>query len=207
MLNIVRRSFARAPKNEFRRFFNSDKNEAVGVVARYNQLLITNPLVTKGVTSGLIVGFGDALCQVVIEDGKFDLQRMLRMGFLGTFLVAPALHVWYGYLHRLIPSQTTMGAVQRLALDQTVFGPSFIPVFFGTLFTLEGRPHELVPYLRENYIDTVFVNWKLWIPGNFINFRFVPPQFQVLWANAVALVWNTYLSWSSHKDEHAKTEA
>lgn len=100
----------------------------------------------------------------------------------------------------MIPAATTKAAVQRLALDQTVFGPAFIPVFFTALFTLEGKSDKIVPHLKENYVDTLFTNWKLWIPGNFVNFRFVPPQFQVLFANAVALIWNTYLSWSGHKE-------
>lgn len=185
-----------------RKCSSESKGDSKGVVARYNEMLEKYPLVTKGITSGLIVGFGDIMCQLGIEKSEFDVKRALRMGFLGTVLVAPALHVWYGFLHRTIPAQTSIGALKRLAMDQTIFGPSFIPIFFASLFALEGRPHEIVPHLKANYFDTVLVNWKLWIPANFVNFRFVPPHFQVLWANAVALIWNTYLSWSSHKDDH-----
>ena len=32
-----------------------------------------------------------------------------------------------------------------------------------------------------------------------INFRFVPVHHQVLFANVVALVWNTYLSFATNK--------
>ena len=143
------------------------------------------------------------LCQKAIEKkNQMEWSRVGRMTVLGAFLVAPALHVWYGYLHRLIPATTTVAAIQRLALDQTIFGPLFIPVFFSSLFALEGRVNEIIPHLKENYVDNLLMNWKLWIPGNFVNFRFVAPQFQVLFANAVALVWNTYLSYSGHQDHH-----
>jgi hypothetical protein len=38
----------------------------------------------------------------------------------------------------------------------------------------------------------------LWIPANFVTFRFVPLRFQVLFANVIALGWNAYLSWATH---------
>lgn len=41
-------------------------------------------------------------------------------------------------------------------------------------------------------------NWKLWVPFQFINFRFVPPQLQVAAANVCAVVWNVILSLLSH---------
>ena len=42
-------------------------------------------------------------------------------------------------------------------------------------------------------------NWQLWGPAQAINFKFVPVQFQVMFANFVAVAWNTYLSWKSHQ--------
>lgn len=44
----------------------------------------------------------------------------------------------------------------------------------------------------------VTANWKLWIPFQFFNFRFVPPQLQVAAANVCALAWNVILSLLSH---------
>ena len=41
-------------------------------------------------------------------------------------------------------------------------------------------------------------NWKLWVPFQFLNFRFVPPQLQVAAANVCAVVWNVILSLLSH---------
>jgi len=46
----------------------------------------------------------------------------------------------------------------------------------------------------------MIVNWKLWPAANFVNFKFVPVQLQVLFANFVALIWNTYLSWATSRD-------
>ena len=71
-------------------------------------------------------------------------------------------------------------------------------MFFGSLATLEGRIDELPDRLRNHWRGAVFTNWKIWIPAQVLNFGFVPLQYQVLFANVVALVWNTYLSWVTH---------
>ncbi len=102
-------------------------------------------------------------------------------------------------LNKLIAAPTTAGAVKRLLLDQFVWAPIFITGFFAALLTCEGRPQQIPAKLESDLKDAVLTNWKLWIPAQFINFRFMPPQLQVLFANAVALVWNTYLAWATHK--------
>eukprot|EP00941_MAST-03F_sp_MAST-3F-sp1_P003344 g3344.t1 len=177
-------------------------SNSVGILGMYSSLLVSHPLLTKSITSGVLVAAGDAVCQLAIEQQSLDMKRLLRMAFLGTALIGPTLHIWYGRLHKLVPAQTTVGALQRLALDQLVFGPTFIVIFFTALFGLEGRIADIPQHLRENYIESVLTNWTMWVPGNFINFRFVPPHYQVLFSNFIALFWNTYLSWNGHRGEH-----
>jgi len=49
-----------------------------------------------------------------------------------------------------------------------------------------------------DWATVVTANWKLWIPFQFLNFRFVPPQLQVAAANVCAMAWNVILSLLSH---------
>ena len=44
---------------------------------------------------------------------------------------------------------------------------------------LEGKGAEAPARLRRDLPDIVRSNWLLWVPFQFINFRFVPPQLQV----------------------------
>ena len=55
----------------------------------------------------------------------------------------------------------------------------------------------------------MLANWKLWVPFQFLNFRFVPPQLTVAAANCCAVVWNVILSLLSHRavEPGAKAEA
>jgi len=187
---------------QLRRFSQSASDKTGGIAAWYNGLLEKSPLLTKAVTSALIVLGGDLGCQLFIEGGSIDFARLARMFFLGGVLVAPVLHVWYGALFRWFPSPSIRGVLTRVVLDQAVFAPIFCGVFFTAIFATEGRLDQLENHLRENYVDAVKVNWMMWIPAQIINFKFVPPQLQVLFANFVALFWNSYLSWSGHKDQH-----
>eukprot|EP00462_Mataza_sp_D1_P017803 CAMPEP_0175153486 /NCGR_PEP_ID=MMETSP0087-20121206/19766_1 /TAXON_ID=136419 /ORGANISM="Unknown Unknown, Strain D1" /LENGTH=268 /DNA_ID=CAMNT_0016440175 /DNA_START=19 /DNA_END=825 /DNA_ORIENTATION=+ len=168
---------------------------------QYEHWLNEYPLLTKAISSAFIVAMGDVFAQLAIEhNDKFNWQRLLNMGIMGGIIIGPTLHVWYGVLNRVFVSQTTAGAVTRMAADQAVFAPLFIPVIFGYIFAVEGRLGDLEQHLRNNWWDTTLTNWTLWIPAQFITFRFIPANFQVIFVNIVALAWNTYVSWKGHID-------
>ena len=71
-------------------------------------------------------------------------------------------------------------------------------MFIASLFTVEGNASAVVPKLKQDWSQTVVANWKVWVPFQFLNFRFVPVNLQVGAANVIALMWNTYMSWVTH---------
>ncbi len=83
-------------------------------------------------------------------------------------------------------------------MDQLAFAPVFITVILSSIMTLEGHGADVPAKLKADLLPTIVSNWKIWVPFQFINFRLVPPQLQVLAANVVALAWNTILSYASH---------
>lgn len=167
----------------------------------YMGLLQKYPVLTKAVTSALLTFVGDLVCQLAIDQvTTVDLKRIFIFTFLGLALVGPTLHFWYLYLSKLVTMSGASGAFLRLIVDQFIFAPIFIGVFLSTLVTLEGRPSEVIPKLQQEWFSSVIANWQLWIPFQFLNFRFVPQQFQVLAANFIAVVWNVILSYKAHKE-------
>ncbi|KAG5242496.1 protein sym [Salix suchowensis] len=181
--------------NEFRALLTSI------CYCRYLNLLAKYPVLTKAVTSAILTLMGDLICQFVIDQApSLDLKRTFVFTFLGLVLVGPTLHFWYLYLSKLVTLPGASGAFLRLLVDQFVFSPIFIGVFLSTLVTLEGRPSEVIPKLQQEWFSAVLANWQLWVPFQFLNFRFVPQQFQVLAANVIALVWNVILSFKAHKE-------
>ncbi|KAG4912846.1 hypothetical protein JHK82_053426 [Glycine max] len=167
----------------------------------YLALLGKYPVAVKALTSSILNLIGDLICQLVIDQvPSLDFKRTFVFTFLGFALVGPTLHFWYLYLSKLVTLPGASGALLRLVLDQFLFSPIFIGVFLSTLVTLEGNPSRAVPKLKQEWFSAVLANWKLWIPFQFLNFRFVPQQFQVLAANVIALVWNVILSFMAHKE-------
>ncbi|KAG6549234.1 hypothetical protein Mapa_009220 [Marchantia paleacea] len=166
----------------------------------YMGCLDARPIFTKALTSAILTFFGDLFCQFVVENAeKLDIKRICTMTSLGFCLTGPTLHFWYLALHKFVTVGGPVGVGVRLALDQFVFSPAFIAVFISSLMTLEGNSSQITAKLKQDLWPAVLMNWRLWIPAQTINFMFVPQKLQVAFANVIALAWNTYMSYQSHK--------
>eukprot|EP00775_Hariotina_reticulata_P007534 gene7534-7744_t len=72
-----------------------------------------------------------------------------------------------------------MGALVRMALDQLCFAPLFIGSMIAILTALDGKSDQIVATLKSDLPSAVRANWALWVPAQFLNFRFVPADYQV----------------------------
>ena len=52
--------------------------------------------------------------------------------------------------------------------------------------------------MKRKFGTLIVINWKIWIPANFMNFYLVPIPYQVLCSNFIALVYNAVLSYVTH---------
>ena len=185
----------------------------------YAKKLESHPLITKCITSGIISGSADLICQYIVHSDKqsqseekidtskgddnfaVDWIRTGRFSLRGFGLVAPVVHNWYGFLMTRIPGQSTTNVLKRLFCDQVLFAPIFISTFMTSLMALEGNDlRQARRVLERDLAKIVVTNWGLWVPAMYLNFRFVPVQWQVLYSNCVGLVWNIYLSWKTQED-------
>lgn len=126
-----------------------------------------------------------------------DVIRTSRFAFLGFALIAPVVHVWYGFLMKKIPGTSLKRVLQRTFLDQACFSPIFVPTFMTSLMILEQtKPFdEIVHIVKRDVGEIIISNWTLWIPAMLFNFKFVPGKWQVLFSNGIGFIWNVYLSW------------
>jgi len=129
----------------------------------YNNALVASPLITKSVTSGVILGCADLAGQVIqnnanISDGissgseiqkhqafQVDWSRAGRFAFFGFILQAPWNHFYYLMLDGALPptedpfSSTT---AIKVMIDQFIQAPIFTVVIFGFFGTLEGKKYN-----------------------------------------------------------------
>ena len=195
-----------------RKFCSSNSKGTIPPANNYNlwtkylYYLNTSPMMTKCITSGVLSCSADIVCQVqfgddllTVEDTELDLWRVLKFTSIGTLFVGPVLHHWYGFLARKFIGASLFSTIQRVALDQLVFAPLFIPAFFSIILILDGKPELIVDKLKADWASTMLTNYSVWVPAMFLNFKFVPPTLQVLFSNGVGFGWNIYLSYISYK--------
>ena len=64
--------------------------------------------------------------------------------------------------------------LKKLTLDQFMFAPLITLGFFFNLNFLEGNSaNKAVEDIKQKYAETMIINWKLWLPANFLNFYFI----------------------------------
>mmetsp|Transcript_3938 Transcript_3938/g.5181 ORF Transcript_3938/g.5181 Transcript_3938/m.5181 type:complete len:250 (-) Transcript_3938:165-914(-) len=185
----------------------SSKQQSFNLLEWYSAKLDSHPLTTKCLTSGFIAGVGDFMCQGILAsidkekktDAGFlswwDVARSGRFAVLGGALVGPAIHAWYNALSTFLPGTGIRTVIQRVVLDQFIFTPVFVPIWLASLWTLEGREWSISDFERELPI-ILPVNWCVWCPAIFFNFRYMPLKYQVLFSNFVSLFWNCFLSYT-----------
>eukprot|EP01016_Furgasonia_blochmanni_P041287 TRINITY_DN5340_c0_g1_i3.p1 TRINITY_DN5340_c0_g1~~TRINITY_DN5340_c0_g1_i3.p1 ORF type:complete len:125 (-),score=14.77 TRINITY_DN5340_c0_g1_i3:190-564(-) len=93
-----------------------------------------------------------------------------------------------------------------MVIDQTLFAPVFLAVFFSVLDTVQnnGKFDPEFKNVKKCWWSALMMNYKMWPAAQFINFSVIPPSYQVLFANFVGLFFNCYLSWLQNRHTPAK---
>ena len=115
-----------------------------GIWAKYNQLLSSQPLLTKALTS--LTGFtlGDILAQNFVEenDKPYDVMRTVRLGSFGFLIHGTTGHYFYGFLDSKLPGTKPVTVATKVITDQVFWNPIFGCMFFGYLNLVEGKSFE-----------------------------------------------------------------
>eukprot|EP00795_Rhopilema_esculentum_P008467 gene8467-14457_t len=150
----------------------------------------------------VLVGAGDVIAQQAVERKglKHDVLRTVKMTGMGLCIIGPGLRTWYIILEKLVKGAGKTVALKKMLLDQTVWAPSFLAMFLSAVSVLNGKSKdEIIMKFQNEYIDMMKVNYMIWPAVQLLNFYFVPMQHRVVVVNFVALFWNTYLAFVSHR--------
>lgn len=178
------------------------------VVRAYSNLSAKKPIQTAIVSTTVLSFVGDIITQNIehkyINKSSFssfnwNYKRSIKFGIVGCFL-GPQLSLWYKYLSTSIfPGETFIIAIKRMIIDQSLFAP-YATAYFLTFSTLldTGNINDIKNRLKSSWFKAYKVNLTVWPAAQIINFCWIPLQYRVLWANLIALWWNSYLSFVSH---------
>merc|ERR1712137_257866 len=161
------------------------------------------PFRTKAISAGCLMGVSDFIAQH--REAKhqnhfyYDFPRSSRMALIGTSS-GGLMHFWYGFLNSRISFTGSRGAVLKVVIDQGIFAPLALAGFFVATGVMGGQTaEEMKESFADKYVDVLAVNYLIWPISMLINFRYVPPRYQVLWASTISLGWSVYLSTSANK--------
>ncbi|XP_076441272.1 mpv17-like protein 2 [Babylonia areolata] len=167
---------------------------------------------TNVVSCGGLLSLGDCIVQnlenlhlktISGATKPYDYRRTGRMFVIGL-MMGPFNHHWYRLLDKFIHGSNLKAAVKKIAADQAVGGPFFCTTFLIGSGILEGKKiRDCVKEWREKFLTIYMADWCIWPPAQFINFYFFPPHLRVMYVCMVTLVWNTFLSYMKHRDQHA----
>lgn len=167
----------------------------------YERSMQTHPLTTN-MASALGLGImGDVLCQKVVERKEvFDFNRCcVFSSFCCLYQGNICYNVYSKVYPWLFPGITNLSAyaLRATLADNLVHVPfSYIPCFFVWMNMLQGGTWKSTLEAMENeYATTVMYCVALWLPIQFINFRYVPKDMQTLFVCTVCLFWNVVLDY------------
>lgn len=165
-----------------------------GLLDSYQEALDSKPILTKASTS--LVGFAvsDAMTQAFIEKGDFDLKRLVKMASFGFLLHGTTGHYFYNFLDSVMAGATPAFVAAKVAIDQTLWAPCFMVMFFTYMMLFDGTPELIATKCKNDIFTAVKGSWMTWIPAHTINFAFVPSDMRLLYINAIQIFFNMFMS-------------
>ncbi|XP_038206418.1 mpv17-like protein [Zerene cesonia] len=122
------------------------------------------------------------------EKPDYDLAAAGRIVATGSCLYPTTLYFWYRYLDRRFVGTSVKIVLTKVAADQFIMTPMLIAAFYTLLGVLE-RKEDVFEELKHKYWKTFAANQAFWIPGQIINFAFVPSNLRVVYVASASFIW------------------
>ena len=104
---------------------------------------------------------------------RLDMESVKRFAIMGTVCISPLLTKWYKWIDARFPCNSTAVVTKKVFLDQFVFTPFVVIVFYVGMSALEGKKGaSLFDELKEKGLKTFAMDCCFWIPNTvgFISF-------------------------------------
>ncbi|CAF0892994.1 unnamed protein product [Brachionus calyciflorus] len=147
---------------------------------------------------------GDAIEQIVEilsnEIDNWDRKRTAKLSATGL-TVGILCHYWYSFLDLKYPHNTRGIVFKKILLNQVIFSPMCILLFFLTLGIVEQSKYTKITNDIQTKGKSIFLaELFIWPPASLINFYFVPFKFRVLYDSVTSLGFDIYNSYIVHKE-------
>lgn len=167
--------------------------------AAYGASLEKNPIPTKSVTAGAIFALSDWLAQRLerkSDNTSTDWKRTMSSALVGLLYFGPAAHLWYETIFKLLPGTSLVSTLQKAALGQLLFGPSFTCIFFATSLLQQGNFSfkNWAMKIKDDLPGAWVAGLGFWPLVDLVSYSLIPKNWIPLFVNTCSLVWTIYLS-------------
>ncbi|ESQ51077.1 hypothetical protein EUTSA_v10022819mg [Eutrema salsugineum] len=183
---------------------SSSSFASVGFVGWYLGMVKSRPVFTKSVTSSLIYIAADLSSQTIAKTSSesYDLVRTARMAGYGLFVLGPTLHYWFNFMSRHFPKQDLITTFKKMALGQTIYGPTMMVVFFSLNAFLQGEGgSDILARLKRDFLPAMLNCVMYWPVCDFITFKFFPVHLQPLISNSFSYLWTIYMTYMGNREK------
>ncbi|XP_063682182.1 protein Mpv17-like [Bolinopsis microptera] len=171
----------------------------------YSRHLKKHQFAMNMVTTGTGFFLGDILSQQVIEKkGKdHELERTVRSVTVGSFYIAPVITFLYNFVDKVCgPSQTPLNSLKKTGF-LSLLSPITSAGYVICNNVLQNKPLDYtINQLKDDLLTIVLVQYKIWIPTNFILMTVVPLRYRMVLSNFVGILWTCYLTHASNTGTH-----
>eukprot|EP00957_Ditylum_brightwellii_P021993 1658820-Ditylum_brightwellii.AAC.1 len=160
--------------------------------AAYNEALDKSPLTAKSLTSLVGWGLGDLLAQLFInKSAPFDVKRLITLSVFGLIYHGPSGHYFYNWLDSKIEGTEAKDVFTKVAIDQILWCPIFMTVFFTYLGLVNGDSFAAIGDKIKNDLFTACQgSWKVWPFVHAVNFKFISTKHRLVFINSVQIAFN-----------------
>lgn len=178
--------------------------------AFYTHQLVLRPVFTKSLTAGIIFGLSDWCAQLIERDDSdtenkapIVFSRVVMTFLVGLLFFGPAANAWYSAVFHYLPSTSLVSTLQKAALGQIFFGPTFTCVFFGAGMIEQGKFSfgAWFQKIREDLPGAWAAGLGFWPLVDFVSYKIIPVQWIPLFVNFCSFVWTIYLSVVSNRSK------
>lgn len=123
------------------------------------------------------------------------MKRFLSLSAFGFLYHGPSGHYFYNWLDTKISGTDAKSVALKVAIDQILWCPIFMTVFFTYLGLVNGDSLSVISTkIKTDLLSACQGSWKVWPLVHAINFKVVSNKYRLLFINGVQIAFNIFLS-------------
>ena len=163
----------------------------------YVKQLQQHPLRTKVITAGVLSAISDVVSQKLTGIQKIQLKRLLFKVIFGAAYLGPFGHFFHLILDKIFKGKRDSKTVaKKVLIEQLTSNPwnnLLFMIYYGLV--VEGQPWVNVKAkVKKDYPSVQYTSWTVWPVVGWINHKFMPLHFRVVFQSLVAFFWGVFLN-------------